>query len=64
MGGGPSVEVLQHGGVGPLKQPLLAGCRRVAGAHEDATLGGAAVDAAVAHGVVKALILPGNSGVK
>lgn len=61
MGGGPPVEVLQHGGVGPLEEPLLAGRRRVAGAHEDAALGGAAVDAAVADGVVEALILPGDS---
>lgn len=49
--------MLQHGAVGPLEQPLLAGRRRVAGAHEDAALGGAAVHAAVADWVVDALIL-------
>lgn len=56
VGAGP-VEVLQHGGVGSLKQPLLAGGGRLAGVHEDAALAGAAVDAAVADRVVQALVL-------
>lgn len=49
--------MLQHGGVGSLKQPLLAGRGRLAGVHEDAALAGAAVDAAVADRVVQALVL-------
>lgn len=49
--------MLQHGGVGSLKQPLLAGGGRLAGVHEDAALAGAAVDAAVADRVVQALVL-------
>lgn len=60
VGAGP-VEVLQHGGVGSLKQPLLAGGGRLAGVHEDAALAGAAVDAAVADRVVQALVLQTDS---
>lgn len=54
------VEVLQHGGVGPLKQPLLAQGRGVARVHEDPPLAGAAVDAAVTDGVIQTLVLQGN----
>lgn len=53
--------MLQHGGVGSLKQPLLAGGGRLAGVHEDAALAGAAVDAAVADRVVQALVLQTDS---
>lgn len=51
------VEVLQHGGVGLLEEPLLAGGGGVTGAHEDPPLAGAAVNAAVADRVVQALVL-------
>lgn len=53
----PPVEVFQHSSVGSLKYPLLAGGGRVAGVHEDAVLGGAAVHAAAADRVVQSLIL-------
>lgn len=51
------VEALQHGGVGPLEQPLLAQGRGVAGVHEDPPFARAAVDAAVADRVVQAFVL-------
>lgn len=54
------VKVLQHGGVGPLKQPLLAQGRRVACVHEDPPFARAAVDAAVADGVIQAFVLQKN----
>lgn len=49
--------MLQHGGVGFLKQPLLTRGGGVARVHEDPPLGHAAVDTAVADGVVNTLIL-------
>lgn len=51
------VEALQHGGVGPLKHPLLAGGGRIARVHEHPALFGTAVDAAVADRVVHTLVL-------
>ena len=54
---GAPVEAVQHGGVGPLEQPALAGGGGVARVHEDPPLAGAAVDAAVADGVIQALVL-------
>lgn len=51
------VKALQHGGVGPLKQPLLAEGRRVARVHEDPPLARAAVDAAVTDRVIQAVVL-------
>ena len=51
------VEALQHGGVGPLKQPLLARGAGLARVHEDPPLARAAVDAAVADRVVQAFVL-------
>lgn len=54
---GALVEALQHGGVGPLKQPLLAGGGRIARVHEHTALFGAAVYAAVTDWVVQALVL-------
>ncbi len=49
--------MLQHGGVGSLKQPLLARGGRVTHVHEDSPLGRTAVDTAVADGVIQSLIL-------
>lgn len=49
--------MLQHGGVGFLKQPLLAGGGGVTRVHEDSPLGRAAVDTAVTDGVIQTLIL-------
>lgn len=64
LGGGPSVdavvEELQNGGVGFLKQPLLAGGGGVTHVHEDAALAGVAVHAAVADGVIEAFVLGGT----
>lgn len=54
------VEVLQHGGVGPLEQPLLAEGRRVACVHEDPPFARAAVDAAVADRVIQTFVLQKN----
>ena len=54
---GALVEVIQHGGVGPLKQPLLAKGGGVACVHEDPPLAWAAVDAAVTDRVIQTLIL-------
>ena len=54
---GALVEVIQHGGVGSLKQPLLAERRRVAGVHEDPPLARAAVDTAVTDRVIQTLVL-------
>lgn len=51
------VEALQHAGVGPLKQPLLAQGGGVARVHEDPPLARATVDAAVADRVIQALVL-------
>lgn len=51
------VEALQHGGVGPLEQPLLAQGGGVTGVHEDPPLAGAAVDAAAADRVVQMFVL-------
>lgn len=58
---GALIEVLQHGGVGFLKQPLLSGRGRVTRVHEDTPLVRAAVDTAVADGVVQTLILEGET---
>lgn len=55
------VEALEHGGVGPLELPLLAGGAGVARVHEHALLGRAAVHAAVTDGVVQTLILHGET---
>lgn len=54
---GALVEVLQHGGVGSLKQPLLAKRGGVACVHEDPPLARAAVDTAVTDRVIQTLIL-------
>lgn len=54
---GAPVEVLQHGGVGSLKQPLLAQRGGVTHVHEHSALAGTAVDAAVTDGMVETLIL-------
>lgn len=54
------VEALQHGGVGLLELPLLAGGAGVTGAHEHTLLRRAAVHAAVADGVVQTLVLQGR----
>lgn len=54
---GALVEVIQNGGVGSLKQPLLAERGRVARVHEDPPLVGAAVDAAVTDRVIQTLVL-------
>lgn len=51
------VKALQHAGVGPLKQPLLAQGGGVARVHEDPPLARAAVDAAVADRVIQAFVL-------
>lgn len=53
--------MLQHGGVGFLKQPLLSGRGRVTRVHEDTPLVRAAVDTAVADGVIQTLILEGET---
>lgn len=49
--------MLQHGGVGFLKQPLLSGRGRVTRVHENTPLVRATVDTAVADGVIQTLIL-------
>lgn len=54
---GATVEVLQHGGVGSLEQPLLAWGGGVTQAHEDSPLTGVAVDTAVTDGVVETFVL-------
>lgn len=54
---GAPVEVLQHGGVGSLKQPLLAKRGGVTRVHEDSVLARAAVYTAVTDGVIQTLIL-------
>lgn len=54
---GALVEVIQHGGVGSLKQPLLAERGRVARVHEDPPLARAAVDTAVTDRVIQTLVL-------
>lgn len=51
------VEVLQDGGVGSLKQPLLAKRGGVARVHEDSPFTWAAVDTAVTDGVIQTFIL-------
>ena len=53
----PMVEALQHGGVGSLKHPLLAGGGRSARVHEHAAVFGTAVHAAVTDRVVQTLVL-------
>lgn len=59
---GASVEALQDGVVGSLKQPLLAQGGGVTGVHEDSPLARAAVDAAVADRVKQTLILQERRG--
>lgn len=51
------VELLQHGGVGSLKHPLLAGGGRIARVHEDPPLLRVAVYAAVTDRMIQTLVL-------
>lgn len=54
---GALVKVLQHGGVGSLKQPLLAKRGGIARVHEDSPLAWAAVNTAVTDRVIETRIL-------
>lgn len=49
--------MVQDGGVGLLKLPLLAGGGGVTGVHEEPPLAQVAVDAAVADGVIQTFVL-------
>lgn len=52
-----AVEAFEHGGVGPLEDPPLAGRVGLTRVHEDTPLAGAAVHAAVADRVIQTLVL-------